>query len=258
MVSVHPTAVVSSKAQLGENVVVDKYAIINDDVIIGDESYIGPFAVVYDGARIGKRVKIMQSASVANIPQDLGFRFEESVFEIGDDTVIREFVTLHRGTKATGKSVVGKNCFLMAYSHVAHDCVLGDNIIMANSVQLAGHVHIQDSAVIGGGTVVHQFCTIGRNVMIGGGHKVVQDVPPFITAAEWPLQFKGVNLIGLRRKGFAANDIQTIKKAYTFLYDNSLNVSQAKEKIELELGDNDYVKMILEFLASSKRGIIGK
>lgn len=258
MQSIHPTAIVSSKAKLGENITVHQYAIIHDNVEVGDYCVIGPHAVLYDGARIGNRVKISQGASIANVPQDLSFRNEDSVFVIGDDTTIREFVTCHRGTKATGVSKVGTNCLLMAYTHVAHDCVLGDNIILANGVQLGGHVHIEDYAIIGGMTPVHQFCKVGRHSMTGGAFKISQDLPPFILAAHVPLRFAGLNIVGLRRRGFAAQDIEALKKAYKYLYDNSLNVSQAVKKIEAELSDNQYVQQVLEFVKNSKRGIVGK
>ena len=258
MNNIHPTAIVSPKAKLGENIRIDAYAIIHDDVIVGNDCLIGPHAVLYDGARIGNRVKIFQGASISNLPQDLSFRNEETVFIIDDDTTIREFVTCHRGTKATGASKIGKNCLIMAYTHVAHDCVLGDNIILANGVQLGGHVHIEDYAIIGGMTPVHQFCKVGRHSMTGGGFKVSQDLPPFILAAHHPLRFCGLNIVGLRRRGFASTDIEALKKAYKYLYDKSLNVSQAVVKIEAELGDNKFVRQVLEFVKSSKRGLVGK
>ncbi|MHB1687206.1 MAG: acyl-ACP--UDP-N-acetylglucosamine O-acyltransferase [Ignavibacteriaceae bacterium] len=258
MTNIHPTAIVNIKAQLGINVTVAPYAIIEEDVEIGDNCIIGPHAVIYNGARIGNRVKIHQSASVAHTPQDLKFGNEESLFIVDDDTVIHEFVTLHRGTKETGFSRVGKNCLLMAYSHVAHDTTVGDNCILANGVQIAGHVTIEDWVIIGGMTPVHQFCIVGQHSMIGGGFRVTQDVPPFILTAGEPLKFSGINVIGLRRRGFSNEDILTLKKAYSYLYDNSLNVSQAKEKISKELSDNIYIKELLTFLNKSKRGLIGK
>jgi UDP-N-acetylglucosamine acyltransferase len=258
MNNIHPTAIVSGKAKLGNNITVLPYAIIEDNVEIGDDCTIGPSAVIYNGARIGNRVRIHQSASVANIPQDLKFGNEESLFIIGDDTIIREFVTLHRGTKETGFSRIGNNCLLMAYAHVAHDSVIGDNCILSNGVQIAGHVIIEDFVIIGGLSPVHQFCRIGQHVMIGGGFRAVQDVPPYILAANEPLEYKGLNLIGLRRRGFLLPDIEALKKAYGYIYSHSLNVTQAKEKIVNEIGDNELVKNVLEFLGKSKRGLIGK
>ncbi|MGA7722387.1 MAG: acyl-ACP--UDP-N-acetylglucosamine O-acyltransferase [Ignavibacteriaceae bacterium] len=258
MNTIHPTAIVSSKAELGNNVTILPYSIIEDNVVIGDNCIIGPGAVIYNGARIGNRVRIHQSASVANVPQDLKFANEESVFIIGDDTVIREFVALHRGTKDTGFSQIGSNCLLMAYSHVAHDCKIGNNCILANGVQIAGHVTIEDYVIIGGLTPVHQFCIVGQHAMIGGGFRAVQDVPPYILAANEPLEFKGLNLVGLRRRGFAHADIEALKKAYGYIYSKEFNVTQAKEKIVNELGDNLLVKNVLDFLSRSKRGLIGK
>lgn len=258
MTNIHSTALVSSKAEIGNNVTIHPYAIVEDNVKIGDDCIIGPHAVIYNGARIGNRVKIHQSASVAHIPQDLKFGNEETLFIIEDDTTIHEFVTLHRGTKETGFSKIGKNCLFMAYSHVAHDTVVGDNCIIANGVQLAGHVVLEDNVSIGGMTPVHQFCIVGRHSYTGGGFRITQDVPPFILAASEPLKFTGLNVIGLRRKGFSNEDIFTLKKAYNYIYDKSLNVSQAKKIIEDELGDNQYVAQVLEFLGRSKRGLIGK
>ncbi len=258
MNTIHPAAIVSSKAKLGDNNTILPYTIIEDDVEIGNDCLIGPNAVIYNGARIGNRVKIHQSASIAHTPQDLKFGNEKSLFIVGDDTVIHEFVTLHRGTKDTGFSSVGKNCLLMAYVHVAHDCVIGDNCIFSNGVQIGGHVTIEDYVVIGGLTPVHQFCIVGQHSMTGGGFRIVQDVPPYILTANEPLRFEGLNIIGLRRRGFANDDIYTLKKAYGYLYDKSLNVSQAKEIIRRDLGENKYVKNLLEFLTKSKRGLVGK
>jgi UDP-N-acetylglucosamine acyltransferase len=255
---IHPTAIVSPKAKLGSNITILPYSIIEDNVEIGDDCQIGPAAVIYNGARIGNRVRIHQSASVANVPQDLKFANEDSLFIVGDDCVIREFVTLHRGTKDTGFSKIGNKCLLMAYTHVAHDCIIGNNCILSNGVQIAGHVTIEDYVIIGGLTPVHQFCVVGQHAMIGGGFRAVQDVPPYILAANEPLEYKGLNLVGLRRRGFSLPDIEALKKAYGYIYSNSLNVSQAKERIINELGDNVLVKNVLEFLSRSKRGLIGK
>lgn len=258
MNNIHPTAIVSPKAKLGDNLFVGPYAIIQDDVEIGNDCQIGPHAVIYNGARIGHRVKIKQAASVAHVPQDLKFSQEPSLFIIGDDTVIHEFVTLHRGTKETGKSEIGRNCLLMAYAHVAHDCIISDNVILANGVQIAGHVTVEKYAIIGGMTPVHQFCKVGQHCMIGGAFRAVQDVPPYILCGEMPLRYAGLNLVGLRRRGFNVEDINALKKAYSYIYDRSLNVSQALSRVEEELGMNDLVKNVIDFIRTSKRGIIGK
>lgn len=258
MKNIHPTALVNPDAKLGKNIVVGPYAIIEGDVEIGDNCTIGPNAVLYNGARLGNRVKIFQGASIANLPQDLKFGGEKTLFIIGDDTVVREFVTLHRGTLETGKSQVGKNCLLMAYSHIPHDCTVGDNCIIANSVQIGGHSHIEDWVIIGGLAGIHQFSRVGEHSMIAGVAKVTQDVPPYILAAHSPAKFNGLNAIGLRRRGFKTEDIQILKEAYKYLYEKSYNVSQAIEVIDSKLGDNPYVRKVLNFLSGSKRGIVGK
>lgn len=258
MVNIHQTAIVNPRAKLGVNVTIGPYAIIHEDVEIGDGTYVGPHTVIYDGARIGSNVKFFQSVSVAHRPQDLKYADEKTYFYVGDNCTIHEFVTLHRGTKETGKSEIGKNVLLMAYSHVAHDCYIGNNCILANSVQVAGHVHIDDYAIIGGTTPVHQFCKVGKHCMVGGGFRVVQDVPPFILAAKEPLAYEGLNVIGLRRRGFSNQQIETLKKAYSYIYGGHYNVSQAKEQLIAEFPGDPYVAEIIEFLGKSKRGLIGK
>lgn len=258
MKNIHPTALVNPEAKLGENIIVGPFALIEGDVEIGNDCIIGPHSVIYNGARLGNRVKIFQGASIANLPQDLKFGGEKTLLIIGDDTVVREFATLHRGTLETGKSQVGKNCLLMAYSHIPHDCSVGDNCIIANSVQIGGHSHIEDWVIIGGLAGLHQFSRVGEHSMIAGAAKITQDVPPYILAAHNPAEFNGLNVIGLRRRGFKAEDIQILKDAYGYLYSKSLNVSQAVEVIESKLGNNIYVRKVLNFLSGSKRGIVGK
>lgn len=258
MINIHPTAIVSPKARLCENITIGPYAIINDDVEIGNDCFIGPHAVIYDGARIGNNVKIYQGASVSHVPQDLKFDGQPTEFIIGDNTTIHEHVTLHRGTHETGKSSIGKNCLLMAYTHVAHDCRIGNNCILANGVQIGGHAQLEDWVTIGGLTPVHQFCRIGQHSMVGGGFRAVQDVPPFILAGNEPLTYSGLNIIGLRRRGFSNDDIATLKQAYTYIYNSGLNFSQGKEKAAQELGHNPLVQQVLEFITKSKRGIINK
>ncbi len=259
MSKIHPTAIVNNKAKLGDYIEIAPYAIIEEDVEIGNDCYIGSHAVIYNGARIKDRVKIFQSASVAHFPQDFTFKGEKTNFIIEDDTTVHEFVTLHKGTQSTGYSKVGKNCYLMAYSHVAHDCVVGDNCILSNGVQIGGHVTVEDYVIIGGLTPVHQFCKVGQHSMIGGGFRITQDVPPYILGASEPLKYSGINSVGLRRRGFSNEDISLLKKAYGFIYSKSLNVSQAKEKILNEIGtENIYIRNVLNFLNESKRGLIGK
>ncbi len=258
MIKQHPTACVSAKAQISDNVEIAPHAYIEDNVIIGEGSYIGPNACIYNGAHIGKNVRVFQSASISHQPQDLKYANEPSEVFIDDNTTIHEFVTVHRGTSATMKTVIGKNVLLMAYAHVAHDCRVGDNVILANAVQLGGHVHIDDYTIIGGVSAVHQFTIIGRQAMIGGGCRISQDVPPFILAAGEPLRYEGLNIIGLRRRGFTGTEVETIKKVYNILYSKSHNVSQAKAIIAAEYANDKHANIIMDFLAQSKRGIAGK
>ncbi|PIQ08672.1 MAG: acyl-[acyl-carrier-protein]--UDP-N-acetylglucosamine O-acyltransferase [Ignavibacteriales bacterium CG18_big_fil_WC_8_21_14_2_50_31_20] len=253
---IHSTAIVSPNAKIGENVKIGAYVIIEDDVEIGTGTIIGSHACIYNGARIGNNVKIFQSASISNAPQDLKYANEKTYFYIGDNTVIREFATLHRGTVETGKSVVGSDCLIMAYVHIAHDCIVGNNCIIANSVQIAGHVTIGNWVIVGGGCLVHQFGIIGDHAMIQGGMSVAADIPPFVTAANIPMRYSGLNSIGLKRRGFTSNDLQELKNAYKILYFSGLNTTNAK--IELEKSNNKYVQNIVEFINQSKRSILKK
>jgi len=253
MIMVEKTAIVSLKAEIGENVKIGHNAIIYDDVQIGDNCVIGPNAVLYDGARLGKNVKIFQGASVSNEPQDLKFSGVPTQFYIGDGTVVREFATLHRGTEAHGFSKVGKDCLLMAYSHVAHDCVLGDNVILANSVQIGGHVELEDWVIIGGMTPIHQFVKIGKHAMVGGGWRVPYDVPPFMIAAGEPLKFTGVNIIGLRRRGFSNEQIESMKEVYRILFRSGKNLGEAKAELAQSHGDDPTALEIMEFMNSITR-----
>ncbi len=258
MNTIHPTALVSNKAKIGDNNIIHPFTIIEDDVEIGNDCEIGPSAVLYNGARIANRVKINQGASIAHKPQDLKFGNEVTYFYVEDDTVIHEFVTLHRGTKDTGLSRIGKNCLLMAYSHVAHDCIIGDNVILSNAVQIAGHVNVEDWVIMGGTAAVHQFCNVGKHSMIGANSMAVKDVPPFVMSGRFPIKYEGLNKVGLRRRGFSEEDILIIKKTYDLIYNSGLNVSQAVVRVEAELGNNTYVQEIIQFVRRSKRGIIGK
>lgn len=256
MTQIHPTALISSKAQLAENVSIGAYVIIEDDVQIDEGTKIAPHACIYNGARIGKNVKIFQGASVSNIPQDLKYANEESLFYIGDNTTIREFATLHRGTVETRFSKIGNNCLLMAYTHVAHDCVIGNNVILANSVQIGGHVHLEDYVIIGGSTPIHQFVKIGQHAMVGGGFRVTVDIPPYILAGSEPLRYTGLNTIGLRRRGFSRDDMEILKETYALIFGKELNLSQAKDIVKEKYGNHPLVKNVLEFLSQSTRGLI--
>lgn len=256
MVSIHPTAIVHPKARLGENVTVGPFSIIEEDVEIGEGTRIDSHVLVANGARIGKNCHIHHGAVISTIPQDLKFSGEETFLEIGDHTIIREYCDLNRGTKERGKSVIGSHCLLMAYTHVAHDCLVGNHVILANAVQLAGHVTIEDHVTIGGMVPVHQFCRIGKHAFVGGGFRVVQDVPPYILAAGEPLTYKGLNIIGLRRRGFPQETIALLRKCYRFLYQAKLNTSQAVEKIRSELEPTPEIQAVLEFIEKSERGFI--
>ena len=258
MTNIHPTAIVSSKVKFGNNIIVEPFAIIHDDIEIGDDCEIGPNAVIYDYARIGNNVKIFQGASVSNLPQDLKFDKGKTLLSIDDNTTVREFVTLHRGTYATGITKIGKNCLLMAYTHVAHDCHIGDNCILANGVQLAGHIEIEESVIIGGLSAVHQFSKIGKHAMVGGGSMINMDVPPFIMTSGYPARYMGLNIVGLRRRGFKPEEIEAIKETYRLYYSTGINPTEAKEKIAEKFGEETNVKSILEFMEKSTRGIIRK
>ncbi|HLX12744.1 MAG TPA: acyl-ACP--UDP-N-acetylglucosamine O-acyltransferase [Bacteroidota bacterium] len=252
---IDPRSAVSSKAQLGDNVTVGPFAVIEDDVVIGDGTTIGPNAYIADGARIGKECYIHHGASISSVPQDLKFAGEKTTAEIGDKTVAREFVTVNRGTVAHGKTTVGTNCFMMAYAHVAHDCEVGNHVILANSVNMGGHVVIEDHAIIGGLVAIHQWSKIGCHAMIGGGFRVTKDVPPYALAGSQPLVFEGLNSLGLRRRNFSPQSIAAIEAAYNTIYHGQLNVSQALQKLR-EQNLIDEVRHIVEFIASSERGII--
>ena len=249
-------AFVHPDARLGKDVSVEPFAYIAGNVVIGDGTWIGPNATIMDGARIGKKCRIFPSAVVSGIPQDLKFKGEESTAEIGDNTTVREGVTVNRGTAAVGKTIVGSGCLLMAYSHIGHDCSIGNNCIIGNTTGLAGEVKVDEWAILSGGTLVHQFSHIGAHVIIGGGAKVRIDVPPYIKADREPLSYMGLNSIGLTRRGFEKERIDEIHNIYRIIYQNGLNVSQALERLEKEFNpttDRDY---IIEFIRKSERGII--
>lgn len=256
MVNIHPTAIVNPKAQLGENVTVSPFAIVYENTEIGDNCTIGPGAVIYPYTTLGNNIRISHSASIGHVPQDLKFRNEITTCKIGSNSVIHEFVTIHRGTAASGETIVGEDAFIMAYSHVAHDCIIKDHVTIANCVQIAGHVTIERNAVIGGLAKIKQFVRVGKFCMIQGGRGVGKDVPHYILAGEGKLQFSGLNKVGLKRNGFSDDQINIIKKIYFFLYGSNLNVSQAKEKILAEFPAEPVAAEIVDFINQSKIGII--
>lgn len=235
---ISPLAYVSPKAQIGKNVTIDAFAYIDDNVILGDNCHVFPHAVI------------------GCVPQDLKFRGEETWTVIGNNCVLREFVTIHRGTASKGKTVVGNNNLIMAYCHVAHDCILHDNIIMSNATQLAGEVEVDDYAIIGGGTLVHQFSHIGGHVMIQGGSKINKDIPPFAIIARDPIAFCGINSVGLNRRGFTPEQIHTIQEVYRLLYQNGMNTTQALDYIEATMPQSAERDAIVAFVRASTRGIV--
>lgn len=251
-----PLAYIHPGAKIAPSVVIDPFVCIDNNVEIGEGTKIGSNVTICEGVKIGKNCTIFPGAVIGAIPQDLKFKGEDTTVIIGDNTVIREFVTIHRGTASKGKTVVGDNNLIMAYCHVAHDCVVGNHIIMSNSTQLAGEVVVGDWAVIGGGTLVHQFTHIGSHVMIQGGSKISKDVPPYILAAREPIQFCGVNSIGLRRRGFTNEQIHSIQDTYRLIFQSGLNVSQAMERIEAELPSSIERDEIILFIRNSPRGIL--
>lgn len=254
--NIHPSAIIDPKAQIGENVKVGPFVIIENDVVIGDGTEIKSAAVIKSGARIGKECRIFQSAVISEIPQDLKFSGEKTLLEIGDRTTVREFCTLNRGTSELGKSSIGNDCLLMAYVHVAHDCVIGDKTILANGVQLAGHVSIGYHVTIGGMTPIHQFCNVGDHAFVGGGYRVVQDVPPYILASGEPLKFAGVNNVGLRRRGFSSESRMNIKRVYKQIFYSAMNMSESIKEIKSNIEQTEEVKIILNFIENSNRGLI--
>ncbi|MBX2990926.1 MAG: acyl-ACP--UDP-N-acetylglucosamine O-acyltransferase [Bacteroidetes bacterium] len=255
---IDPRSDVNPKAELGHDVTVGPFAVIEAGAVIGEGTSIASNALIGRGARIGKDCRIHHGAIVGHVPQDLKYKDEPTTCEVGDRNVIREYATLHRGTVETGKTVIGSDNLLMGYVHIAHDCVLGNNIIMSNAAMLAGHVHVDDFAIIGGITPVHQFVRIGAHVMIGGGLRVPKDVPPFVRAAGEPLVFAGLNSVGLRRRGFSREAIEALDRTYSIIYNSGLNVSQAVAKVkeDASLMKVPEVQKVLDFIAQSKRGII--
>lgn len=243
-------------AKLGNNVTVESFSVIQDDVVIGDNTWVGPNAVIMSGARIGANCKIFPGAVIAAIPQDLKFKGEYTTAEIGDNTTIRECVTINRGTVDRNKTVVGDNCLLMAYVHVGHDTVIGNNCILANAVTIAGHVVIEDHAILEGLVAIQQFVRIGAHSFIAGGSKVRKNVPPYVKAAREPLSFIGVNTIGLQRRGFDQKVIQNIEDIYRNIYVFNKNIGSAVKIVDAEISQSTERDLILDFIRSSENGIM--
>jgi len=251
-----PLSYIHPDAEIADNVVIEPFVNIAKNVKIGEGCWIGPNVVIMEGTTIGKNCKIFPGAVIGAFPQDLKFKGEKSYVKIGDNTTIREFCTINRGTAAKGQTTIGENSLLMAYVHVAHDCIIGNSCIITNNVNLAGEVVIEDFAVIGGMVAIHQFVHIGCHTMIGGGALVRKDVPPYVKAAREPLSYIGVNSIGLRRRNFSNEKINEIQTIYRVLYQKGFNNAQALEYIEAELPASRERDEIILFVKNAKRGIM--
>ncbi len=251
-----PLAYVHPQTKIAKNVVIEPFVNIEKNVEIGEGTWIGSNVTIMEGTKIGKNCKIFPGAVIAAIPQDLKFDGEETSVTIGDNTTIREFVTINRGTKANNKTVVGNNALIMAYAHIAHDCIIGDHVVMANAANLAGHVEIDEWAIIGGLTAVHQFSKIGKHTMISGGSLVRKDIPPYTKAAREPISYVGINSVGMRRRGYNSQQINQIQDIYRIIYLKGLNNSQALSVIEAEVPATPERDEILTFINKSSRGIM--
>ncbi len=251
-----PLAYVHPQTKIAKNVVIEPFVNIEKNVEIGEGTWIGSNVTIMEGTKIGKNCKIFPGAVIAAIPQDLKFDGEETSVTIGDNTTIREFVTINRGTKANNKTFVGNNALIMAYAHIAHDCIIGDHVVMANAANLAGHVEIDEWAIIGGLTAVHQFSKIGKHTMISGGSLVRKDIPPYTKAAREPISYVGINSVGLRRRGYNREQINQIQDIYRIIYLKGLNNSQALSVIEAEVPATPERDEILTFINKSSRGIM--
>ena len=249
---VHPNA------KLGKNVEIGPFCYIAEHVEIGDNCVIGPHATIFDYAKLGSGCKVFPGAVIAAVPQDLKFKGEVTYVEIGDNTTIRECATVNRGTGASGKFVtkIGSNCLIMSYVHVAHDCCIGNNCILSSFAGLAGETTLGDWVIIGGGALLHQFTVVGDHAMVGGGSGVNKDVPPYVIAARNPVAYEGINIVGLRRRGFSNQVIEEIHNIYKSLYEGGRNISDACACIKEGYPDSEHKKIILDFIAASKRGII--
>ena len=253
---IHPTAIIHDEAKIGNNVEVGPYSIIENDVVVKDNCTIGSYVTLAEGVRLDKNVKVFNGAVLGTIPQDLKFGGEKTLLEIGEGTVVREFATLNRGTNDRGRSKIGKNCLIMAYAHVAHDCFIGDNCILVNGASLAGHIDVGNHVILSGSVLVHQFSKIGDYTMVEGGCKVKKDLPPYLLVMGEPARFTGLNKIGLSRKGFSKETIQQISDAYRIIYRDNLLLADAIIKLEEEYSGVKEVMNIVDFLKSSKRGIV--
>ena len=253
---IHPTAIVDPQAEIGERVEIGAFAMVGEDCTIGDDCVIAPRATLDRNVTLGRGVKVGIGSIIGGAPQDLKYGGEETTVEIGDGTVIREYVTINRGTAHSFKTVVGRNCLIMSYVHLGHDCRLGDSVILSNVVQLAGHVTIDDRAILSGLSAVHQFVRIGRHSFIGGCSRVSKDIPPFLKAVGNPVKLYGLNTVGLQRSGMEEETIRELKRAYRLFFRSDLNVSQAIERAQSELEVFPEVKELIRFVEASERGVV--
>ena len=256
MSKVHPTAIVSDDARLAAGVEVGAFAIVGPGCEVGEGCVIAPRATLERNVRLGRMVRVGIGAVLGGDPQDLKFQGEETTVEIGDGTVVREYSTINRGTSESFRTTVGRNCFIMSYVHLAHDCHLGDGVILANGVQLAGHVRIEDRAILSGLSAVHQFVRIGRHSFIGGCSRVSKDIPPFLKAVGNPVKLYGLNTVGLQRSGFDEPTLRELKRAYRLFFNSDLNITQALARAEKDLEQLEEVKELMRFLEASGRGVV--
>ena len=254
--NISPLAYIEEGAQIGENVKIGPFCCVYNDTVIGDGTILENNVTIFPGARIGKNVHIFPGACIATVPQVLKFKGEYTTVEIGDGTQLHECVTVHRGTASKMVTKIGKNCMIMAYCHVAHDCNVGDNVIMSNSVQMAGEVVVDPFAVVGGGSLIHQFTHIGSFCMIQGGSGIVKDIPPFAMVGRSPAKWMGINTVGLRRHGYTTAQIINIQDIYRLVYASGYNTTHACEHIEAEIPQSPERDYILSFIRNSDRGII--
>jgi UDP-N-acetylglucosamine acyltransferase len=254
-VRVHPTAMIDPSARLGEGVEIGPWVIVGEQVTIGDRCRIGPRAHLQRNVRLAEDVSIGDGSILGGDPQDLKYRGEETWVEIGPGTIIREYTTINRGTSQSYRTTVGARCFIMSYVHLAHDCHVGDEVVIANATQFAGHVTVHDRAVLSGLNAVHQFVTIGTHAFVGGGSRVNQDIPPYVKAVGNPMELYGLNSVGLQRAGFSGDTVAALKRAYRLFFNSELNLSQALERARADLPPFPEVEHFLEFVASSERGV---
>ncbi len=253
---IHRTALIDPTAHLGQDVSVGPYTIVGPRVTMGDRCTLAAHVAIERNAKLGAGVKVGYGTVIGNDPQDLKYQGEETWVEVGDDTVVREYCTINRGTVSTGKTTIGRRCFLMSYVHVAHDCVIGDDVIVANAVQMAGHVAVEDRAIISGIIGIHQFVRIGTFAFVGGGSRVNQDVPPYTKAVGNPVHLYGLNSVGLQRAGFAPEVKLALKRAYRLLFNSDLTVSQGIARARAELAGTPEMEHFLRFIESSERGVL--